>query len=133
MKIFLFILIGLAGGLLGGLGMGGGTLLIPLLVLFTGLSQHAAQTVNLIAFVPMSLAALVIHLKNRLVKWKYLLTVSLPAVPAAIGASFVAKAVAGAHLGRWFGVFLMILGVYQLTGVAIKFFKERRLRKSSLM
>ncbi|MCL2797657.1 MAG: sulfite exporter TauE/SafE family protein [Firmicutes bacterium] len=126
MKIFLYILIGLAGGVLGGLGMGGGTLLIPLLTLFTGTGQHAAQTVNLVAFIPMSAVALAIHLKNRLVKWKYLLLVSLPALPAAVGASFLAKAVVGAKLGRWFGIFLIVLGVYQLAGVAIKFFKERK-------
>ena len=126
MKIFLYILIGIAGGLLGGLGMGGGTLLIPLLTLFTGIDQHAAQTVNLIAFIPMSLVALVIHLKHRLVKFKYLLTVSLPAVPAGIGASFLAKAVQGARLGRWFGLFLIALGAYQLVCVAIQIFKERK-------
>ena len=49
-KIILFIIIGVAGGVIGGMGMGGGTLLIPLLTLFTGADQHLAQAVNLIAY-----------------------------------------------------------------------------------
>ena len=130
MQIFLFIVIGFAGGILGGLGMGGGTLLIPLLVLFTGLSQHAAQTVNLIAFIPMSIAALIIHIKNKLVKFKYLLTVSLPAVVFGIGAAFLAKKIPPANLGRYFGIFLVVLGAYQLVSVIIKFVKDRRAKKA---
>ena len=129
MKILVYILIGLSGGVLGGLGMGGGTLLIPLLRLFTGTSQHVAQTVNLVAFIPMSIVALAIHIKNKLVKWKYLLTLSLPAVPAGIGASFLAKLVAGARLGRWFGIFLIVLGAYQLICVIVQFFNKRKKKK----
>ena len=129
MSVVIFIVIGLAGGLLGGLGMGGGTLLIPLLVLFTGLSQHAAQAVNLIAFIPMSVAALIIHIKNKLVKFKYLLTVSLPAAAFGIGAAFLAKKIPPANLGRYFGIFLLVLGAYQLISVIVKCAKDKRAKK----
>ena len=124
MQILIYIIIGIAGGLFGGLGMGGGTLLIPLLVTFTGIPQHVVQTVNLIAFVPMALITLVIHIKNGLVKFKYLLTVSLPATAFCIGAAFLAKAVSGAWLGRGFGIFLILLGIYQLVCVILKWIKE---------
>ena len=50
MEIFLGILFGLLGGVIAGMGMGGGTLLIPLLVIFMQFSQLQAQTINLIAF-----------------------------------------------------------------------------------
>ena len=42
MKIFLYVISGVAGGVIGGMGMGGGTLLIPLLTVLCGLSQHYA-------------------------------------------------------------------------------------------
>jgi len=119
MQIFFFILIGLIGGLLGGMGMGGGTLLIPLLVTFTPLSQHTAQTINLVAFIPMAIVVLIIHIKNKLVNFKYLLTISLPAVLFAIGAAFLAKRTSAENLGKFFGVFLLVLGIYQLI-MAIK-------------
>ena len=70
MKTILLIIIGLLGGVIGGMGMGGGTLLIPLLTIFAGMEQHAAQALNLIAFVPMSVVALGIHIKNKLVDFK---------------------------------------------------------------
>jgi len=129
MQIFLFILIGALGGVFGGMGMGGGTLLIPLLVTFTALSQHSAQAVNLVAFVPMAILALIIHVKNGLVRPKYLLTISLPATIIGIGAALAVKHIEDENLKRYFGVFLLVLGVYQLTGVIVKFVKGRKLKK----
>ena len=42
----LFIVFGIIGGLLGGMGMGGGTLLIPLLTLGLDVPQQTAQLLN---------------------------------------------------------------------------------------
>jgi uncharacterized membrane protein YfcA len=126
MQIFLLIVIVAAGGLLGGMGMGGGTLLIPLLTAALGMNQHVAQSINLIAFIPMSAAALVIHIKNKLVKFGYLLTVALPAAAAGIGASYLVKTVDGAALNKYFGIFLAALGIYQLTVIIVDFLKNRK-------
>jgi uncharacterized protein len=49
----LYILLGLAAGTLSGLiGIGGGTIIVPALVLFFGLSQHVAQGTTLALLVP---------------------------------------------------------------------------------
>ena len=79
------IISGVLGGLLGGMGMGGGTLLIPLLTIFCGLNQHLAQAINLIAFIPMAVVALIIHIKNKLVDFKGVLYIILPGVLASVG------------------------------------------------
>ena len=68
MSFYLLVLCGFAGGVLGGMGMGGGTALIPLLTIFLGLPQTVAQGINLISFLPMSLLALSVHFKNGLLK-----------------------------------------------------------------
>ena len=47
--------------MLGGMGMGGGTVLIPALTVILGVEQHVAQATNLIAFLPMALFTLKIH------------------------------------------------------------------------
>ena len=129
MQVFIFILIGLAGGIFGGMGMGGGTLLIPLLVTFTALSQHSAQTVNLVAFVPMAVVVLIIHIKNGLVKPKYLLTISLPATIIGIGSAILVRYIEDTELRRYFGIFLLLLGVYQLVCVIKKFIIDKKLKK----
>ena len=84
-------LCGIAAGIIGGMGMGGGTLLIPMLTIFFGVGQHAAQAVNLVSFIPMSAAALFIHIKNKLVDFKKALIIIIPALASAVGGSILAK------------------------------------------
>ena len=62
-----FLIAGIVGGILGGMGMGGGTLLIPLLTFFLDVSQKNAQAINLISFIPMAVIALILHAKNKLI------------------------------------------------------------------
>jgi len=51
------VLIGLMGGVLAGLlGVGGGVLFVPGLILFIGLGQHQAEATSLLAIVPVALA-----------------------------------------------------------------------------
>ena len=59
MPIFVYILIGFFGGVVGGaLGLGGGAVMVPLLVLIAGLTQHQAQgTVIGLLTVPVFFAA----------------------------------------------------------------------------
>ena len=68
MSFYLFFACGLLGGILGGMGMGGGTALIPLLTLLCGVTQTAAQGVNLLSFFPMAALALSVHAKNGLLQ-----------------------------------------------------------------
>lgn len=57
-----FAAVGLAGGLLSGLlGIGGGTVMIPLMVLWMGRSQRDAHAISLAAIVPISLAAALVY------------------------------------------------------------------------
>ena len=42
MQYVWYAVAGILGGILGGMGMGGGTVLIPLLTLFYGVGQHTA-------------------------------------------------------------------------------------------
>ncbi len=106
--------------------MGGGTLLIPLLTLATGTEQHVAQAINLIAFIPMSVVALIIHARNKLLDCKYLLWVALPAVAASVPASLLIRKVGGGKLSAFFGWLLVILGVYQLVTLIVGKIRARK-------
>ena len=102
-----------AAGIIGAMGMGGGTILIPALVFFAALSQHTAQTFNLLAFIPLAIFSLIIHSKNKLVNFKPALFCSLFAATAAVGSSFFAQKLDGKILAKTLGAFLIILAVYQ--------------------
>lgn len=107
-------LAGLVGGLCGGMGMGGGTLLIPILTMFLGVDQHLAQGLNLLVFIPTGIIAVIIHMKNKLIDYKAFWLVVVPAVVTAVGASLLVGKIESEVLGIIFGIFLILVGVWEL-------------------
>ena len=112
MSFLVFLACGLAGGVLGGMGMGGGTALIPLLTIFCGVEQGVAQGVNLLAFLPMSLIALSVHAKNGLLQREGLLPLILPALLSSVLFSLLAAILPSQILHKGFGAFLIGLSFY---------------------
>lgn len=113
MAFWIFFLCGIAGGVLGGMGMGGGTALIPLLTILCGVEQSAAQGVNLLAFLPMAAIALTVHARNGLLQKDGLLFLVLPALLFSVLSSVFAAYLPSAALKKGFGVFLVILSFFQ--------------------
>ena len=109
-----YILFGLIGGILGGMGMGGGTLAIPLLTIFADITQKSVQAYNLVSFIPTAIVSLIILSKQKLVKWKKIIFIIIPAVITAIGGAFLANSVNTNTLKVGFGIFLTALGVIYL-------------------
>ena len=108
--VILYIIFGIIGGLLGGMGMGGGTLLIPLLTIGLSVPQQTAQFINLVAFIPMSALALIVHIRNGYVVKKRIFYAIVPALVFAVAGSFIATVVSAAILKKAFGGFLILLG-----------------------
>ncbi len=115
MSFYIFFLCGILGGILGGMGMGGGTLLIPLLTLFFGVPQAVAQGVNLLSFLPMSLIALRVHAKGGRLEKGVILPVALPALLLSGAFACVAGSLPSGLLRRGFGFFLLLLSAFPLT------------------
>lgn len=113
MDFLWFCLSGVLGGVLGGMGMGGGTILIPLITIFLGVNQHMAQGINLLSFVPMAVVALILHVKNGYVKFDKVVYIILAGVVTAILGFFVANLIRGEILKRLFGGFLIFLSILQ--------------------
>lgn len=112
-RIILLVLAGIAAGALGGMGMGGGTILIPVLTIFFGAEQKQAQAINLVAFIPMAIASLIVHVKNKRVETEGILWIIIPATVLSLAGSMVAQAINGEILKRIFGGFLLLLSVAQ--------------------
>lgn len=125
LKIILLAVSGIAAGVLGGMGMGGGTILIPLLTIFFNVGQKEAQAINLVAFIPMAIVSLAIHIKNKRVKKEGLLWIIVPAILTSVGGGFAAQAVNGEVLKRIFGGFLLLLSVVQFFSEEITEFLAR--------
>lgn len=69
------LLIGFVSGIVSGTGMGGGTILILCLSIFLGVNQHTAQATNLIFFIPTSIAAIIINVKEKKINFKIAWTI----------------------------------------------------------
>lgn len=110
----MYIVSGLLSGVAAGMGMGGGTILIPALTLLGGLGQHAAQGVNMLAFVPAAIAALIVHAKEKRVDFKSSLPVLLGGVAGALPGVLLCAWISGAWLRRAFGAFLLALCVARI-------------------
>lgn len=112
--MFLHFLIGLLTGVLSGFGIGGGSLLILYLTSFAGVNQYRAGGINLLYFIFCAPAALISHIKNRLIEKKAAILCTVSGVATAIGASFAASIMDVSLLRRCFGVFLLYIGVKEL-------------------
>ena len=110
----LFTIIGFFAGIIGGMGMGGGTILIPALILFAHIDPKIAQSVNLISSIPMTIFALIIHIRNKNVVFSLVLPIALFGVLGAICGSFVATYISSKVLKKVFGVFLLIVGIIEI-------------------
>ena len=74
------LLAGLVTGVISGFGIGGGSLLILYLTTFAGMDQYTAGGLNLLYFLFCAPAALIYHIKNKLVEWRTALFCTLTGV-----------------------------------------------------
>ena len=119
MEYLWFVLAGIVSGVVAGMGMGGGTLLIPVLIIFFNIAQQQAQGINLLAFIPCAIVSLIIHIKNKLVNFKIGLPILFTGIIASVFASILAVNTNSKLLQIMFGVFLLVVGVYQAISTLI--------------
>ena len=113
-----YLVVGLVSGIMGGLfGLGGGTVLIPILVYFFKMTQHQAQGTSLAAMIPpIGLLAAVKYYQAGHVNIKI---AALVAVGFFIGGFFggaIAQPVSDPLLKKIFGVFITIIGLNMFFG-----------------
>lgn len=108
------VFIGVISGMFSGIGMGGGTILILLLTVFTDVEQHIAQATNLIYFIPTAISAIIVNYKNENIDLKLARTISVSgAIGAVIGAIISVKTNVE-NLKKIFGFFLIIIAIHEI-------------------
>lgn len=98
-----------AGGLAGLLGVGGGVIMVPALVLLFGADQHVAEGTSLLVIVPTALLGALRHARAGYTDWRLGLALGAGGV---FGGPFGARLALGVDdgiLARLFGVFLLIV------------------------
>lgn len=111
MTILTIIAIGLTTGILSGLlGIGGGVVMVPMLVLFLGLEQHLAQGISMLVIIPTSVVAIWQLHKSRLVDYRMAAYLAAGAVAGALLSANFVQYIPAAYLKKIFGVFVMYAG-----------------------
>jgi uncharacterized protein len=110
---FLYILLGLAVGVLSGIvGIGGGIMIVPLLVYFFHMSQHKAQGTSLAALLaPAGALAFWEYYKAGNVDLKAGLLIALGFLVGGYFGGLWAQHLSDLVLRRVFGTFLVIIGI----------------------
>jgi uncharacterized protein len=104
------IAIGLAGGVIAGLlGVGGGVLFVPGLVIFLGLNQHEAEATSLLAIIPVAIVGTYMQDRYGNVRRGDALLLGLLSVAGAAGGVALANALSGTVLRDAFAVLLVIV------------------------
>ena len=119
------ILIGFVSGMISGIGMGGGTALIFLLSFISGVEQHVAQASNLIFFVPTSIAAIFVNLKNKNVNLNLAKTISITGIIGAVIGAMLAVKTDVEQLRKFLGYFLAIVAVHEIYTIIKEYIKEK--------
>lgn len=116
--VIILIIIGLLGGFVSGLlGVGGGIIMVPLMLLFLGYSQHQAQGTSLaILAVPVTLISAYNYYKDGEINWKFAIIMALCFVVGGYLGSKFAISINQNLLRKIFGVVMLIVGLKMIFG-----------------
>lgn len=115
------ILIGFISGIVSGTGMGGGTILILCLSIFLGINQKIAQATNLIFFIPTSIAAIYINIKQKKIDLKVSKTIIFFGIIGAVIGATIAKNTDTKILRKAFGIFLAFIAIHEIYTIFIMY------------
>lgn len=102
--------IGVGAGFTAGLlGIGGGLVMVPAMVLLLAFDQHVAQGTSLVVIIPAALAGSLTHYRNGRVSIRDAALLGLGGTTGAVVGSLAALSAEDWLLRRLFGVFLLVV------------------------
>lgn len=96
------------------MGLGGGSLTVPILILLFGVSAHTAEGTSLLVMLPNSIAASIQHLRQRTASPQLGAALACGAVPGAVGGASLGLVLSATTLDWVFGLFVLFVSAQQL-------------------
>lgn len=114
--IVMLLVVGLAAGMLSGLvGVGGGIIIVPCLVLFLGFSQKMAQGTSLgILLLPIGILGAVQYYKQGYVDFKVVAIISVAFIFGSYFGSKIALSLSQENIKKVFAIVMMLVAVKML-------------------
>lgn len=112
-SILIILAIGIIAGVFSGfIGIGGGLVIVPCLVYFFGMSQHAAQGTSLAMMLPpIGILAVLNYHKQGMVDWKIAAILCITFLVGSFLGSKAAISLPADTVKRIFGVVIIVIGI----------------------
>ena len=109
MLSFLFIVVlGFGAGILTGImGVGGGVVMVPMMVLLLGVSQHLAQGISMLVIIPTVMVAILKLRNSNLFEYRTALLLAAGSIAGSLLSSNIVQLIDGMVLKRIFGVLVV--------------------------
>jgi uncharacterized membrane protein YfcA len=115
-EIIGFVFLGLATGLIAStLGIGGGVIFVPSLVMFFGFAQHVAQGTSLAVIVPTAIVGTVLHAQKGRVNWRIAGLVAIGGIAGGLLGAWVAQSLDPDLLRRLFAGLLVAIALRMIS------------------
>lgn len=115
MPVVLIVAEGLAVGVLTGLvGVGGGFLIVPALVVFGGVAMKEAVGTSLLVIALKAAAGLLGYLGQVDVSWGFVAIFTAAAIAGSVGGTYLVRFIPSGALRKGFAVFLVLMGAFIL-------------------
>lgn len=119
MTVALLIIIGVGAGLLASaLGVGGGVVFVPALVVVLGFEQHLAEGTSLAVIAVTATIGTWTHHRHRRVDWRTAAGIAVAAVAGALAGSTIALRLDADLLRQLFAIFLVIVAIRMMRHLA---------------
>lgn len=121
MTVMTLIAIGLLAGVIGAaLGVGGGIVIVPGLVVLLAIGQHTAQGTSLAVIVPTAIVATVVHSRAGRVDFRLAGWLAAGGVLGGVLGATTALALDGVLLRRLFAVVLVVISLRMLKSTEVR-------------
>ena len=116
MEIVGFVILGLATGLVAStLGVGGGIIFVPSLVVFFGFTQFVAQGTSLAVIVPTAIVGTILHGRKGRVEWRVAGLIAVGGITGGFLGAWLAQSMDPDLLRRLFAALLVVIAARMLS------------------
>lgn len=126
------VLFGTIAGIVAALGMGGGVTLILLFSIFTDIGQHIVQGINLIFFIPTSIMAIYMNVKNKNIDYNTAKIIIISGAIGAIAGSNLSFKINNENLRKYFGIFLLFIAIFEIYSFFMQYILKKNENNNSI-
>lgn len=93
------------------LGVGGGIVMVPFMILVLGKGQHLAEGTSLLVIIPTAIVGVLVHRRRGYISWASSLVLAIGGIAGALVGARLALLMEPSRLKAIFGAFLIMFGM----------------------